>query len=357
MVSNSYATGSVSGNGKVGGLVGDDQSTGAVQNSYATGSVSGSSEVGGLVGDTTNDGNVTNSYWDTETSGRSTSDGGTGKTTAQLQAPTSNTGIYIPWSSTTWDFGTAGDYPILSWEGIVDYGTDYDTDDDNLIDINNQTQLNAIRWDRDGNGEVNPNDQTSYDNAFPNAEPRMGCKTACNGYELMLTINLDPDGNGNDPGDPFYNDGAGWLPPFASTTYPWVGIFEGNGHIIEGLNVNRISDYTGLFGVIGAAGVVRNVYMSNIDEIKGGDQTGGLAGRNEGSIVDSSINFSSGLILGERYTGGLVGFMTGTGSITASFAHVKVEGTNHDVGGLVAVCELGGQHHRQLRLEPRHSCT
>ena len=31
--------------------------------------------------------------------------------------------------------------------------TDYDADDDGLIDINNLDQLNAIRWDLDGNGD------------------------------------------------------------------------------------------------------------------------------------------------------------------------------------------------------------
>ena len=30
--------------------------------------------------------------------------------------------------------------------------TDYDTDDDNLIEISNLAQLNAMRWDLDGEG-------------------------------------------------------------------------------------------------------------------------------------------------------------------------------------------------------------
>ena len=49
---NSYATGSVSGNGNdVGGLVGCNNYSSSITNSYATGSVSGSSsDVGGLVG-------------------------------------------------------------------------------------------------------------------------------------------------------------------------------------------------------------------------------------------------------------------------------------------------------------------
>ena len=49
-VSNSYATGSVTGNDYVGGLVGKNSGGGTVSNSYATGSVTGDHYVGGLVG-------------------------------------------------------------------------------------------------------------------------------------------------------------------------------------------------------------------------------------------------------------------------------------------------------------------
>ncbi len=59
-ITNSYATGSVSGDEGIGGLVGGN--TGSITNSYATGSVSGDdSSVGGLVGDN-EDGTITNSY-------------------------------------------------------------------------------------------------------------------------------------------------------------------------------------------------------------------------------------------------------------------------------------------------------
>jgi len=49
-VSNSYSTGDVSGSDYVGGLVGQNRYSTTVQNSYATGDVSGSGRVGGLVG-------------------------------------------------------------------------------------------------------------------------------------------------------------------------------------------------------------------------------------------------------------------------------------------------------------------
>ena len=111
-IERSYATGSVSGQDRLGGLVGHN--TGSVTDSYASGSVSGTGDDrGGLVGwneggsvlrsyavglvsgtgDSVNgligfneDGTVTASYWDTQKSGHASGGSGTGKTTAELQA-------------------------------------------------------------------------------------------------------------------------------------------------------------------------------------------------------------------------------------------------------------------------------
>ena len=60
-ITDSYATGSVSGDNFVGGLVGDNSSGGAITASYATGSVSGDNFVGGLVGYNSG-GAITDSY-------------------------------------------------------------------------------------------------------------------------------------------------------------------------------------------------------------------------------------------------------------------------------------------------------
>jgi hypothetical protein len=80
-VSDSYSTGSVSGNDHVGGLVGANGIS-TISNSYSTGSVSGNTWTGGLVGE--NGGTVSNSFWDTQTSGQGTSSGGTGKNTTEM---------------------------------------------------------------------------------------------------------------------------------------------------------------------------------------------------------------------------------------------------------------------------------
>jgi filamentous hemagglutinin family protein len=75
-ISNSYATGAVSGKVNVGGLVG--WNLGEVSNSYATGTLTGSN-VDGLVG--LNAGSVNSSYWNTDTA---VSSWGTGLTSVQM---------------------------------------------------------------------------------------------------------------------------------------------------------------------------------------------------------------------------------------------------------------------------------
>ena len=85
-ISNSYATGAVSGKTNVGGLLG--WNLGEVSNSYATGAVSGAANVGGLVG--LNAGSVNSSYRNTDTA---VSPWGTGLTSAQLLQKSNFTGF------------------------------------------------------------------------------------------------------------------------------------------------------------------------------------------------------------------------------------------------------------------------
>jgi hypothetical protein len=97
---------------------------GSVSNSYSTGSVSGNSRVGGLVG--SNAGTVSNSFWDIETSGQATSDGGTGKTTAEMKDTI--TFLDADWNIITvadsdtrntayiWNIVDGQTYPSLSWQ-------------------------------------------------------------------------------------------------------------------------------------------------------------------------------------------------------------------------------------------------
>jgi hypothetical protein len=120
-ITNSYATGRVTGDYKVGGLVGSIHDS-TITDSYAIGSVIGGSS-GGLVGESTYGiGDLTSaSYWDTQTTGQTSSGGSedsAGKTTAELQTPTSASGIYATWDPDVWDFGTSSQYPVLKVAGL-----------------------------------------------------------------------------------------------------------------------------------------------------------------------------------------------------------------------------------------------
>ena len=200
----------------------------ALTASYALGTATSSrsnSSVGGLVGlvsgpRTT----VTASYWDTETSRLSSGGGGTAQTTTALQTPTGYTGIYSNWNidldgvpggDDPWDFGTGSQYPALKYSShqLVPQRrmpTDYDADDDGLIEITTLAQLNAIRYDLDGNGDPT---SAAYNGAFPNRNrsviERMGCeltdhdsmpstpdRATCTGYELLNNLDFDTDGDG-----------------------------------------------------------------------------------------------------------------------------------------------------------------
>ena len=97
----------------VGGLVGVNEGT--ITNSYSTGSVSGNNFVGGLVGFNIG-GTTTDSYWDTETSGQSSSAGGTGKTTEEMKQKAT----FVNWDfDTVWGIVEAVTYPYLQWPVII----------------------------------------------------------------------------------------------------------------------------------------------------------------------------------------------------------------------------------------------
>ena len=104
-ITDSYATGNVTGNQQVGALVGCNP--GRVSNSYAIGSISGSRS-GGIVDES--GGTFDKSYWNTDNASEGDGDG---KTTVQLQRPAGLTVLYDQWSPQVWDFGTSSEYPAL----------------------------------------------------------------------------------------------------------------------------------------------------------------------------------------------------------------------------------------------------
>ena len=77
---------------------------------------------------------------------------------------------------------------------VTEFVIDYDADDNGLIEVADLAQLDAIRWDLDGDGVASAPDHAA---AYPFAPAGMGCPAAgCTGYELMADLDLDTDGSG-----------------------------------------------------------------------------------------------------------------------------------------------------------------
>jgi hypothetical protein len=119
-VADCYSTAHVSGNDSIGGLVGcpaggRGDNLGLILNSYSTGRVTGTTAVGGLIGATCS--NVIGSYWDIETTGQAESAGGIGKTTLEMQTARTFLGWGACEHNGVWTVDEGRDYPRFSWEG------------------------------------------------------------------------------------------------------------------------------------------------------------------------------------------------------------------------------------------------
>jgi len=130
-----------------------------------------------------------------------------------------------------------------------------------------------------------------------------------------------------------WNGGEGFVPIGDFGSNEFLGTFDGAGYVIRGLTIHRpAEDDVGLFGAIGAGGVVKRLGLEGV-AIVGDSYIGGLAGRMKGIVEDS---YATGTVDG---TGGLVGGLFGyTGSaakVRRSYTEVDVSGVTLYAGGLI----------------------
>ena len=224
---------------------------------------------------------------------------------------------------------------VDSFSVSVVLGTrDYDRDDDDLIEVSNLAQLDAIRYDSTGNGIVDDaSDWPSYFAAFTQATGNMGCSSRCIGYELNADLDFDTDSSGGaNDGDTYWNDGDGWEPIGPNA---FQGIFDGNGRTIANLFIDRdTEDDVGLFGEVGKFGVIRNLGLEAVD-VTGKDYVGGLVGDSkEGRVGRSHV---TGSVTGDDVVGGLAGRLD---RVWSSYAAVQVSATGDGVGGLAGAADI-----------------
>lgn len=189
---------------------------------------------------------------------------------------------------------------------------DYDADDDGLIEINSVAQLNAVRWDLNGDGAADrAANVANYRAAFPNAQTRLGCPiSGCNGYEL--TRNLTS------------SSFAQWT-PIGDNNRRFSATFKGNGYTISNLGFNSASDPMGLFG--GSSGTISSVGLKNVRVNVSASaeyvDLGTLVGDNIGTVTDS---YATGSISATLGTGSMIGGLLGynRGNVSSIYSDVSI---------------------------------
>ncbi len=123
----------------------------------------------------------------------------------------------------------------------------------------------------------------------------------------------------------------------SSTYYYFKGTYDGAGYNISGLNTN-LDVRSGLFGVIGSGGIVKNVNVVNC-LVQGGQRVGGIVGYNSSGTIDNCT--VSGTILPntsdtKKHFGGICGYSTGTIKNCTNFATIRNTGSkkSENSGGI-----------------------
>ena len=189
--------------------------------------------------------------------------------------------------------------------------------DDRLISINNVEQLNAIRYDMDGNGKVDDDANKSlYTQAFPDLSSSDNFK----GYKLAQDIKVN-----------------NWI-PIGSKDKPFNTLFHGCNHVLSKVNINvgSISDLA-LFSFIGENGIVRNLGLTIAKIEGGGINAAGLASQNYGTIMNCYVKGEKDNIVSNFHgvVGGLVS--KNYGYIITSYTEGLTIKSGSDGAGLVGV--------------------
>ncbi|MEY4589114.1 MAG: hypothetical protein RL497_1190, partial [Pseudomonadota bacterium] len=191
--------------------------------------------------------------------------------------------------------------------------SDYDLDNDGLIEINDLTDLNAIPK----NGA-----------AIALYGSTKGCpSTQCVGYELTKDVNFDSNNDGLfDEADSLWNGGKGWEPASIERV-----TFEGNGFAIRNLNshnagIELASGATvgGLFNTVKDS-TIRNLALTGPLTSVSGTVAGLLAVNVEYGTI--AWVFASGRVEGTN-VGGIIGYGFYTVTFSDVIASVLVHGSN-----------------------------
>ena len=166
----------------------------------------------------------------------------------------------------------------------------------------------------------------------------MGCpSTSCTGFELTRDLDFNErDSYRSRSINTAWTTGQGWRPIGSDSDVPFLATFNGNGHTISNLMINRSTDRIGLFGYAQPPSGDTSISIANLGLLNvnttGTFYVGSLIGQTTDVMIINS--YATGSVVGtDGFVGGLVGRTSGP--TMNSYAAVSVSAPNGDVGGLI----------------------
>lgn len=120
------------------------------------------------------------------------------------------------------------------------------------------------------------------------------------------------------------------------------GIFDGNGHTIDGVYIEQTGGRVGLFGQVGAKATISNVIVKHVFvKMNNTAYAGMLAAELSGTMTKCGAEGRIVSTYGSAdwYIGGLVGQTNPKAKVTECYAAADIETINNDVGGLVGYAQ------------------
>ncbi|MDL2247446.1 hypothetical protein LJC05_01795 [Bacteroides sp. OttesenSCG-928-J23] len=257
-------------------------------------------------------------------------DDGTTNITSLMQSVTINAN---PASTTATDILLPAGDPGITSVSVVAAGITYTVDNLNatlaantrytLVFVCNPTTptvtidtTNGTDWKEGGTGTV-PIGYDYYINSYARFETWYNDPAKLNKKAIQLT-------------DIVWN--ADWI-PVGSGDGPFTGVYNGNGHTITGLNIDRVGNtgdyYSGMFGRVDTDAVLTGIHLRGATiGTTTTPNTAIRAGLLVGGAYNATISLCSaqGSITntGGEYVGGLVGYASGT-HITRCYADATIE--------------------------------
>ncbi|AIQ46358.1 hypothetical protein R70723_11080 [Paenibacillus sp. FSL R7-0273] len=110
--------------------------------------------------------------------------------------------------------------------------------------------------------------------------------------------------------NPIHIQSKQWVPIGDKEENAFEGAFDGGNQLIDGLTLQPVFTYSGLFGVIGVDGTVSNINLEPLS-VTGNQFSGALAGLNLGTVSNVDLKLLNGIKISGGTVGGVIGKNTG----------------------------------------------